>query len=226
MTITEQDCFFSDLVEDVESNGSAVTHIRNGEDLLIMTRRIALAFGEVVPTRRGNDAFDVLSPIDPATSRESSLSAQFGSGEFPFHTDTAHWVVPSRYIVLACVNPGTESRPTRLLDWRDVSLSQQDSELLKTAAFRVVNGRRSFFSSVLSSKRIFVRYDPGCMVPVDSMSKRVKNFMSGLKNERATKEVEWTTGKVVVIDNWRVLHGRAAADTTSSDRSLIRFTIQ
>jgi alpha-ketoglutarate-dependent taurine dioxygenase len=38
--------------------------------------------------------------------------------------------------------------------------------------------------------------------------------------------VHWDAGTVVVVDNWRVLHGRGHADCPDPDRKLLRISIR
>jgi alpha-ketoglutarate-dependent taurine dioxygenase len=39
-----------------------------------------------------------------------------------------------------------------------------------------------------------------------------------------TKEIHWTKGRVVILDNWRVLHGRGGSSMNDGDRVLHRVT--
>lgn len=43
-----------------------------------------------VPTRRGGPALSTLRPVDPAEAEPNSLSARYGKGIQPLHTDGAH----------------------------------------------------------------------------------------------------------------------------------------
>lgn len=38
--------------------------------------------------------------------------------------------------------------------------------------------------------------------------------------------VYWKAGTVLVLDNWRLLHGRGQADRPDSDRKLLRISLR
>jgi alpha-ketoglutarate-dependent taurine dioxygenase len=40
------------------------------------------------------------------------------------------------------------------------------------------------------------------------------------------EEISWHEGKVLIVDNWHVLHGRAQADGPEADRKLVRILIR
>src|ERR1035437_5471538 len=63
----------------------------------------------------GIRAVQTLTPLRVTDSTPNTYSGNFGTGEFPLHTDLAHWVIPPRYIALRCIS-GTASVGTMLLD--------------------------------------------------------------------------------------------------------------
>src|SRR4051794_10640327 len=79
--------------------------------LLAMARQL----GEPVPSRAGRQLVDRLTPIPSSRSYPRSLSRMFGTSAFPLHTDTAHWPIPARFLLLACLKPGSGGCPTVLL---------------------------------------------------------------------------------------------------------------
>ena len=186
----------------------------------------ASQLGEPVATRVGCETSQRLCPTGAHVAKSRSLSWVYGFGEFPFHTDTAHWLTPCRYIVLACLAPGEGGRPTYLLDTKELPITDSDRVLLCSSPIRISNGRNSFFSTILSSSRPFTRYDPGCMTPVMADGVRAMSVFSKANWSEYVEEIEWTPGKAIVIDNWRVLHGRGTSDHPDSDRTLLRLSIR
>jgi hypothetical protein len=67
----------------------------------------------------GNVRFDPRSPMPvrdispqlPSSAKANTLSSRYGTDAFPFHTDTAHWDHPAKYLALFCVNPGEGAQP-------------------------------------------------------------------------------------------------------------------
>lgn len=186
---------------------------------------LAPFFGKAVATREHGVLCDTLSPIEAPAARSRSLSKIHAMGDFPLHVDTAHWLIPSRFLILACITPGSASRRTLLLDTRRIEFNAHQSCLLYNTPLRVVNGRKSFFSTILSRNRTFVRLDPGCMTAITPEG---ESALAVLKQDQWPNQidyVQWETGKVLIMDNWRVLHGREHAHRADFDRKLLRVTI-
>lgn len=160
-----------------------------------------------VPVRRGDPAVTTLRPLDPDRARASSLSARYGKGDQPLHTDGAHIVEPPDLVVL--ISEATNGTPTRL--W---SLTPRSSlyvgppDHVRHGVFLVTGGEHSFLSTAYGRRRL--RYDPGCMVPCDARARETVRYFA--KEIRRAKEFTWDEpGKLLVIDNRMSLHARASA---------------
>lgn len=188
-------------------------------------RTLAASLGVPVAGRTGEATVSVLRPTEASESRPNSLSASYSTGSFPFHVDTAHWVVPCRYIVLGCFDPGEGGRRTLLLDTKTLPLTSEQRQLLVSTPLRVVNGRQSFFSTIAKRGRKFLRYDPGCMhATTADGAQALAVFAAGAWPEYLT-DICWRKGNVLVIDNWRVLHGRSEASVSDPRRTLMRIYV-
>lgn len=187
--------------------------------------KIAMTLGEPRRLRNSGEIVQKLSPTHAYSAHPNSLSARHSFGAFPMHIDTAHWPKPCRYVILGCSNVGNGARKTKLLDFKSLSVSKLEIDLLHSTPFRIVNGRNSFYSSVLSTHRDFIRYDPGCMTPTSSSSNKVLEILSEERWGKEIKEIEWKAGNVLIIDNWRILHGRSVAPKKDVDRLLHRILI-
>ena len=53
------------------------------------------------------------------------------------------------------------------------------------------------------------------------LAERLKSFSEEAK--RIT--IDWSEGDLLIIDNWRMLHGRGSAITIDSDRLLIKMLV-
>jgi alpha-ketoglutarate-dependent taurine dioxygenase len=186
---------------------------------------LASMLGAPVVPHKGVPSVSQLRPKQTKYARHKSLSAQFSVGAFPLHTDTAHWPVPCRYLLLACLTPGIGERETFVLDSATLGMPAQQRELLYTVPFRVLNGRLSFFSTVLQHGRPFIRYDPGCMSPVFPNGERVREILDNGTRPAQMTSIRWTPGQVLVIDNWRILHGRGEAACDDGQRTLLRLYV-
>lgn len=212
----------------LESRGWVSFTLSSSTESQLRAQLLTLAAGLGTPaaTRTGGNLCDTLLPTAADPAKPRSLSKIHAVGEFPLHMDTAHWLTPCRYVMLACVSPGSASRLSLLMDTRRLPLSEAQSSLLHSTPLRVTNGRNSFFSTILSKARPFVRFDPGCMTA--STPEGVKT-LSILEKKNWPDHIEtvcWEAGAVVVIDNWRMLHGRGPADCPDADRKLLRISIR
>ncbi|MER9606470.1 TauD/TfdA family dioxygenase [Mesorhizobium sp. M0243] len=111
-----------------------------------------------------------------------------------------------------------------LLDWRTLGFSPDELHLLEGAPILVRTGRRSFYSTILSPDRAFLRYDPGCLEAVDERGQAALRLVEHRLTGGSPEVHRWRQGDILVIDNWRVLHGRGPTDQ-GSGRRLARVLI-
>jgi alpha-ketoglutarate-dependent taurine dioxygenase len=204
---------------------ASVSPDADGAPIAERAAELATVLGEIVAPRR-NGVSESVSPRSATDARMPSLSRKFGLGFLPLHCDTAHWMVPCRYVVLACVETGHVDAPTLLLDTSSLDLSDAERLLARSACFLVRNGRRSFYASMMDSHRSFVRVDPGCMEPVTETAVEAMSLYSYDRQRHKTAHFHWKIGKILVIDNWRVLHGRGNNTPVDPTRRLLRIYVQ
>jgi hypothetical protein len=203
---------------------STVTEM--GHDMHAAPETIAKLFGNPV-TGRAGQKIEPLIPTEQARANAKSLSVAHGLGSFPMHTDGAHQLQPPRFVVLVCASPGTSPVPTTLIRFRDLKVTASERTRLEAAPFLVRNGRRSFYSTICSRSRRFIRFDAGCMMPQGSESESSVKLIAHRASEVGFTLVNWRTGDVLVIDNWTVLHGRGLGISEASfDRKLLRVSVQ
>jgi len=184
-------------------------------------RRQAASLGFIdVATRRGDATVSVLRPVDPAAARPNSLSAVYGLGEQPLHTDGAHLPDPPDYVVLIAQNPSATA--TRL--WRAPSVMRsQHPAALRHGMFLVRNGHDSFYAPAVVGARY--RYDPGCMTACDARARTIAQHFQNQLAKAIT--YEWArSGQVLVIENRRTLHARCAVAEDDLDRELTRIAFR
>lgn len=181
--------------------------------------KISNHLGQPIGARRKTFVVEILKPQSADSARKNSLSAQYELTAFPFHIDTAHWPIPCRYIVLGCKSPGSCGRKTLLIDWKSLQIKASEVDLLKKAVFLVKDGRRSFYSPILSENESFIRYDIGCMYASDRESEMALQILESKLEKANKKEVAWEENDVLVMDNWRILHGRSDSNDALSIKS-------
>ncbi|KAB8197654.1 hypothetical protein FH608_003735 [Nonomuraea phyllanthi] len=172
-------------------------------------------------TFRGTDSpVTSLRPLDTTEAKPNSLSSRYGKGTQPLHTDGAHLPEPPDFVLLLAEKPSEV--PTLLWKCRIIDYQRPSYNDLRHGVFLVNNGSESFFRTAASG--LDLRYDPGCMTPCDERSRRAADFFTD-----ATKSVvehHWDEpGKVLLINNRRVLHARAAAED-EPDREITRVAFR
>jgi hypothetical protein len=177
--------------------------------------------GNPVVSRVGGPLVDCLVPVAQDKARPRSLSAQFGLGRQPWHMDLAHRIIPPRFVILGCAEPGANDVSTEMLDSSELRLSAGDRLVARTEPFLVRAGRTSFYSTLLDVNRAFFRYDPGCMDPCTKAGRRI---LWEIDRQSADGLIVWRHGLITVIDNWRMLHRRGDANLAAG-RKLLRISI-
>jgi hypothetical protein len=204
-----------------------LTSVRAPSGVFLRNTLFSIATQLGVPVRAGRSASQIceLRPAEAVRARAHSLSGKYSTGSFPCHTDAAHWPIPCRYILLACVNPGAGHRPTLLLDSYAVPLTAWQREVLGSTPFRVKNGRGSFFSTVLQEGRPFIRYDPGCMQPLSARGGQALSYFDSQTWQGLVERITWISGDILIVDNWRILHGRGPSTCDDAARTLLRLYV-
>lgn len=175
-----------------------------------------------VAMRRGDASVSTLRPLTQAEARPASLSATYGLGAQPLHTDGAHLRHPPDVIVLHAERPNTVAT----LLWRPFpSRDRQPRYRLPAGAdagvFIVRSGVTTFLTSAIDQAGRF-RYDPGCMSPCDERARAFVQLMEEVVGD-AHRHVWSEPEQVLVIENRKTLHARAAANASGSARVLSRI---
>ncbi len=216
----------SHFLSQLQRSGWAKTTAETGDprNLALFLESIASQLG--TPVRHKFGVAEELFPRRAATGNPNSLSGKYGLAPFPLHCDTSHWRVPCRFVLVACVDPGSVPTSTVLLDTADIILSQEEQILVLSSVFLIKNGRSSFYSSIRSSNRHFIRLDPGCMKAVTNEGSEAMELYSYANQKNCVRRISWRIGDVLAIDNWRVLHGRGEQLNASADRMLLRVLVR
>lgn len=187
------------------------------------TLDLARALGEPVRSPSGEFARNLI-PIENGEAIPGSFSHKFGKGEFPLHTDTAFWPVPARYLVFRAI--GDTRRKTLIAPVAQViprGLAQK-----VRASVWIIRCRRPFYCSMQFQQlgEVGFRYDPMIMQPANLSAMSVGCSFSSALAQFPSIPVDWTIAGTVIIDNWRVLHGRGPAPCGEGPRVLERVYVR
>jgi L-asparagine oxygenase len=169
-----------------------------------------------------------LTPKRLEVSRPNTYSGNFGRGEFPLHTDLAHWSAPPRYLMLRCV-VGSSTVSTRITDG-DVLIQTVGAVELGRC---LVQPRRPLGGSLhllpLLEHRPFghrsvLRWDSLYLQPANPFGTTVcEKVASWISSVAPTEHILLNRGDSLIIDNWRMLHGRSSALHPASAREIHRI---
>lgn len=170
---------------------------------------------------RGGEVLETLEMRGADRAPPRSLSRLSGVGGQPWHVDGSHLTVPPRYLILGCQSViGSGAPPTQLLTTKDAGLPLPASH---REPFIVRNGRSSFYSTIASTDRSWIRFDPGCMsAQTDEGHSIVKSLTSA--QIRPGCNLDWKPGDILIFDNWKMLHRRGAASGIGR-RTLLRISL-
>lgn len=187
---------------------------------------VATSLGVPQVERRDPRVYRVISPTPVASAKPNTLSSRYGTGPFPFHSDTAYWVRPARYLLLHCLSPGASRRPTLLLDSSEWRLSPSESQLLQRGLW-IAGDKRPFLSTILQSTKrgLLLRYDQDCMQPASASGNMAQPLIRSRIFSSQPVEIRWQVGMLLIIDNHRMLHSRGAAAQPDLDRRLGRVLV-
>ena len=123
------------LLAALAGDGFAVTRTSLEEFDALATR-----LGSSVSVRRNGPITDQLMPTPSDQAAPRSLSAIYGLGTFPFHTDAAHHRVPPRYVLMRLADGATSTTPTQLVDAEPGAFTLPDSKTLTRETWLVRGG--------------------------------------------------------------------------------------
>ena len=215
----------SELVSEVNARGFAFLPSYNPKKCTDN----AIARLGTIEKLTGLSEIQELTPKKAADSPPNIYSGNFGYSNFPFHTDLAHWYVPPRFFVLRCIE-GTPSVKTLLVDSRSIIQSVGDENLRRALVQprRPIEGNR-FLLHILEQRSLGdcrFRWDTLFIVPSTDHSSRmclaIKEHIANLKTVDIVLE---QPGDTLVVDNWRMLHGRSAVPATQRHRRIHRAYI-
>lgn len=166
-----------------------------------------------------------LSPSSAEFTTPNTYSGNFGFGVFPFHTDLAHWSRPPRYLMLRC-SRGDENIQTKIVDGKMIA-EYLGSQVLARCLARP---RRPLKGSLqlLPILQYFpekiqklIRWDSIYLKPANeyavSIFEKIESYLSGIQ---VIQQVLLNQGDTLVLDNWRMLHGRSDVKSFESSRMI------
>jgi L-asparagine oxygenase len=214
------------LAQTVATNGYALIP-RHRPDL--STTEAVTLLGSPL-TLTGFSTVQELRPHQATDVAPNTYSGNFGVGEFPMHTDLAHWAVPPRYLVLRCIQ-GASEVATGVIDGNTL-IEDLGSTLLRRTLVQprrpLGNGKQllrlldrfdDFDAPVLRWDSIYLR-------PATAESEATFILVSKHIASMARDDVVLLApGDTLVVDNWRMVHRRSPVPATATNRHIDRVYV-
>lgn len=169
----------------------------------------AKSIGKVIKQPNQKDIFK-LYPTKEDNAKKGTFSNLHGTRKFPLHTDTAFLNVPIRYMIL---NTNKESScGTTVLSVRNLfhQLSKDEMKIARESIFRLKTNNSTYYTSLFFKQmgEEGFRYDSTCMIPFNKSAKVFVPILQNAINTAKIEVIKWRQHKTVLIDNWKMLHGR------------------
>jgi hypothetical protein len=149
---------------------------------------------------------------------------------FPFHTDFAHWRRPPRYLFLRAIVGYTEV-PTLIAESAEI-IASVGARILRRAfvkSRRPVNGSTPLLRlyEAACDDQHLIRWDQTFIRPASEAGRLgVARFKDALEGVTPVTVPLAQRGDTLIVDNWRMLHARAAVPETCKDRLLERAYLE
>jgi hypothetical protein len=206
----------------LESNGFAFARGVHETDLI----KIVQSLGKIRVDPRSPVPVRDIRPQPLGSGKVNTLSSRYGTDAFPFHTDTAHWDQPAQYLALFCVNPGEGERATLLQDSRTWEFRDSEIDLACRALWKTGHVRpRLCMLAERSTDGLTIRYDKDCMRPMTREARELEALVAQRIKCSKKTHISWEPACLLVIDNRRMVHARAASKRPDADRVLKRILI-
>ena len=165
-----------------------------------------------------------LRPRETTDAKSNTYSGTFGLGEFPLHTDYAHWETPPRYLMLRCLE-GTASVSTYLLPTSLLLIEAEEYIARAVLAPRRKHPEQPICTMpvVFSRSRVMgLRWDFLFLKPVNVAAVKTGELVKSLF-ERSVETIHLSEPHdTLIIDNWRILHGRSSVPPQAKNRRIER----
>ena len=167
----------------------------------------------------------ILTPKPSSDAAPNTYTGIYRTSAFPHHTDLAHWSIPPRFILLRCRQPSPAVQTT-VLQFHDV-LEDESESTLAQAHFRQRRKLAGRFSILKLRQGAIHRWDESFLVPDNeagaALFGRVRERLSRANPTRVPLH---SPGTCLLIDNWRMLHGREPVPLTEANRCLERIYLK
>lgn len=155
---------------------------------------------------------------------KTTLTSIYKQAEFPLHTDGAHKLIPPRWIILEYNGDIKNSTATIIADTMSEQNNIKNEDLFHNEVYFVSGGQHSFLTTIVNHnlhKNSIFRWNKHTMKRLNS---RTGIPFEDLKFKKILR-IEWEPNQSLIIDNWRMLHGRESIKKSNIERTFYRHNL-
>lgn len=191
----------SKILNDINLNGWHFIENHNKALILLAEQICEIKNLNINSTLKQN-----LIPKEIESTKIHSLSSSFGLNPFPLHSDGTHLSKPPRFIILRSKS-ANETR-TLLSDgfklrentnWEEYKNSLWE---IKTIDKGIIQTK--LFNIDIDTEKEFIRYNNLSMKCIEGDKFAIYKAVHSLP----IHAIKWNKNTTIIIDNWRMLHGR------------------
>ena len=164
-----------------------------------------------------NLTIQTLSPRLKELEPNNTYSGNYGLDKFPLHSDMAHWYKPPKYLLLKCIRPANNTYTSILdfekllteinVDYRFAHFIPRKKINFKTNILKIKNG-----NGICRWDRLFLK-------PFNASAKELFELIEIELSNRTTYNLQLQkSGDCLIINNWKMLHGRSEINKESLNR--------
>lgn len=192
-------------VGSLKENGYCLVEGTSSDGLV----RTAEMLGTPRPSRPDGPIVDILTPRGKLDARSGTISAHFGMGAFPWHSDGAVDRDPPRYVLMRAESVNIRSATTDILDLYGLLSGHLFCKYGRLVC--EIKTRRSSYLAPFVTQRNgtwCAKWDP---IRMRALGKKATEFHQEVAQAEPSARQHWKNGDLLVIDNWRCLHRRSDA---------------
>ncbi|XPV68804.1 MAG: TauD/TfdA family dioxygenase [Halarcobacter sp.] len=217
---------FLNIMFEVETKGFCDLGVIKNFDLL----KFAYKIGKPIPILPDEPKLGLVGARSLSSNLSSNEYATIYKENIPFHTDAAYYKIPPKYLILRLKKTSLSNRNTTVKKLF-TNLSQEIVDILSKSLWKVRSPNGRYFIGKIIERRnndFFIRYDSNSMVPYFKKNQYSREVLEGVLDKIQTFEITWEPEKIVILNNWKVLHGNSKVinDIDSSNRILERVLVE
>lgn len=142
--------------------------------------------------------------------KNPTFSSIYGYDSFPLHTDKAFKKIPSRFLIMKSNHPSNTATVFFDFEFLFNNLCSASKNHFFNAIFAIKSTEGSYYNSLFINKtKKNIRFDPLIMTPQNSSATQCLNILKKIDfSDSLVHKIFWTGSNTLIIDNWRILHGR------------------